>query len=74
MTTKRRKKVDAIDALSAIADFVEHMRRHKITIHDLAINLGWTNSRTEDFLFGGDIPTYDELLAVSKELGLKLDF
>lgn len=73
-TKRRGKKVDPVDALSAIADFVEYMRRRHISISDLAVRVGWTNAQTEDFLFGGDIPSYDDLQLVSKELGVKLDF
>ena len=81
MTTKRKnaskrqgRKVDPVDVLSAIADIVEYMRRRHISISDLAVRVGWTNSDTEYFLFDGDIPSYEDLVLVSKELNLKLDF
>lgn len=73
-TKRRGKKVDPVDALSAIADFVEYMRRRHISIADLAVRVGWSASKTEEFLFDGDIPTYEELELVAKELNIKIDF
>ncbi len=76
-TTKvRKKRVDPVDAFSAIIDFVEYMRKHKVSIGDLAIRLGWSNQRTEDFLFPDDVKshTYEDLHSVAKELNIKLDF
>ena len=73
-TKRRGKKVDPVDALSAIADFVEYMRRRHISISDLAVRVGWSASKTEEFLFDGDIPTYQELELVAKELNIKIDF
>lgn len=76
-TTKvRKKRVDPVDAFSAIIDFVEYMRKHKVSIGDLAIRLGWSNQRTEDFLFDNDgkVPSYEDLHIVAKELNMKLDF
>lgn len=70
----RKKRVDPVDALSAIADFVDYMRKNKVSIHDLAIRLDWTPSQTESFLFDDDKPSYEDLHIVAKELNIKLDF
>lgn len=70
----RKKRVDPVDALSAIADFVDYMRKRKVSIQDLAIRLGWTASQTESFLFDDDKPSYEDLHTVAKELNIKLDF
>ena len=74
MAGKQKSSVDPIDALAAIADFTGAMRKHRISIHDLAVLLDWTDGKVEDFLFSGDIPTYTELHAIAKELNVKLDF
>lgn len=76
-TTKvRKKRVDPVDAFSAIIDFVEYMRKRRISIGDLAIRLGWTSQKTEDFLFNNDgkIPSHEDLHIVAKEFNMKLDF
>lgn len=75
-TTVRKKRVDPVDALSAIIDFVEYMRKRRVSISDLATRLGWSNQKTEDFLFNNDgkIPSYEDLHTVAKELNIKLDF
>ena len=75
-TKTRSKRVDPVDALSAIIDFVEYMRKHRVSISDLATRLGWSNQKTEDFLFNNDgkIPSYEDLHTVAKELNIKLDF
>lgn len=75
-TKTRSKRVDPVDALSSIIDFVEYMRRRKVSIGDLATRLGWSNQQTEDFLFHSDgkIPSYEDLHTVAKELNMKLDF
>jgi hypothetical protein len=74
MAGKQKSKVDPIDALSAIADFMGAMRRRKISIGDLAVLLDWDEVAVEEFLFSGEIPEYAELVAVAKELNVKLDF
>ena len=77
-TIVRKKRVDPVDALSALVDFVEHMRKHKVSIGDLAIRLVWSNRETEDFLFPDEVKrsshSYESLQAVAKELNIKLDF
>ena len=72
----RKKRVDPVDALSAIADFVDYMRKNRVSINDLSIRLGWSSQKTEDFLFSVDgvLPNYEDLHTVAKELNIKLDF
>jgi transcriptional regulator with XRE-family HTH domain len=74
MTEKTEKRVSHVDALCAIADIVEAMRKRGISINALADSMGWTSSYTEDFLFEGQRPKLSELQAVARELNVKLEF
>ncbi len=74
MTEKTEKRVSHVDALCAIADIMEAMRKQGVSINQLAESLKWTPRYTEDFLFDGERPKLSELQAVAKELNVKLEF
>lgn len=66
--------VDELDAEAAISDIQGLLRHRGMSTTDLAVELGWSRIKVEEFLYGVDVPSKSDFDQVSKVLNYTLEF
>lgn len=66
--------IDPLDADAAISDIQSILRHKGMSTYDLAVELGWSRAKVEEFLHGVDIPNRVEFEEVARVLDYELEF